>query len=203
MTGLAYKGGLQRSRTKTGPANQRLTAYPIKNGKAKNFFSGDPVRVSNGTLDIGTNTAQAWGVGVSYHWLDDSIKQPVYRSYFPTGTSCTGGVNEGFKQPFALVDDDPSGTWIIQSKTTVAVSGLGALGRIQGAGTGSTVTGRSACTVSCGAGVSLTTNAMFRVVGVYRIGDVTSSGSTINDWDSTGGTDQTLVEVIFCNHVFG
>lgn len=203
MTGLAYKGGLQRSRSKVGGATQRLSVYPIKNGKAKNIFAGDPVRVSNGTLDIGTNTAAVVGVAQSFHWVDDTVKQPVYRNYFPSGTSASNIRNEDFTQPWALVDDDPHGTWIIQAKATVAVSGLGTLGRVQAAGTGSTVTGRSACTVSTGAGVSVTTNAMFRIVGVYKIGESTSSGAVNNDWDSTGGTDQTIVEVVFCNHLYG
>ena len=203
MAGISYKGGLTRSRSKVGSATQRLSPYPIKNGKAKNFFSGDPVRVSNGTLDIGTNTAAVLGVAVSFQWLDDASKQPVWRNYFPSATSATGGYFEGFRQPFALVDDDPHGTWIIKADTTVAISSLGALALCNGAGTGSTVTGRSAATVSIGGTATSAGNAMFRIVNVYRVDEATSSGAVRNEWDATGGTDDTIVEVVFQNHVYG
>jgi hypothetical protein len=111
-----FIAGLNRSRSITGGSGHRLRAYPIKNGKNKAFYSGDPVRLSNGTLDIATNTAAVLGVARSYHWIDDLSNRPQYSMSFPAGTSNKGTqVNEGFAQPFALVDDDPMGTWIIRS----------------------------------------------------------------------------------------
>lgn len=207
---IAYKGGFQRSRSVTGINNQALRAYPIKNGKAKNFYSGDPVTVSNGTLEIAgntnTSTGQTVGVAISFCWIDDSIRQPVYRSYFPTGTSQAGSqYNEGYNQPFALVDDNPKGTWIIASDTTVAVSGLGQLARVTAAGTGTVIgqNGRSNARVDFSGTAVSVANAMVRVVGVYRIGEATSAGATLNTWDATGGIDHTIVEVIFSNHMYG
>lgn len=203
MAGIGYKGGLTRSRSKTGGATQRLSAYPIKHGKAKNIFAGDPVRVSNGYLDIGINTAAVLGTAVSFQWIDDASRQPVWRNYFPSGTSAGNGRIDGWQFPFALVDDDPQGTWIIKADTSVPVSSLGALALCNGAGTGSTVTGRSAATVSIGGTATSAGNAMFRVVGVYRVAEATSAGATINDWDNTGGTANTIVEVVFSNHLYG
>lgn len=206
---IPYKGGFQRSRSVTGNNVQALRAYPIKNGKAKNFYAGDPVTVSNGTLEIAGNTdtsvAQPIGVAVSFQWIDDSLRQPVFRSYFPTGTSAAPGYFEGYNQPFALVDDNPKGTWIIAADTTVAVSGIGRLARVTAAGTGTVIgqQGRSNARVDfSGTAVSIA-NAMVRVVGVYRIGEATSSGATLNAYDNTGGIDHTIVEVIFSNHMYG
>lgn len=203
MAGINYAGGLTRSRSKTGKASQRLSPFPIKNGKARSFYRGTPCRVSNGYLEVGQNTSPVVGVAQSFQWIDDGSKQPVWRSYFPSGTSATNGFLEGWQFPVALVDDDPLGTWLIKANTTVAVSSLGALARVQGAGNGNAVTGRSTATCSVGAGVSVTSNAMFRVVGVYRVGEATSSGAVTNDWDATGGTPATIVEVLFCNHLYG
>jgi hypothetical protein len=202
---IPYKGGFQRSRSVTGDTAQALRAYPIKNGKAKNFYAGDPVTVSNGTLDIAANNGSPVGVALSFQWIDDAARVPVFRSYFPTGTSAAPGYFEGYNQPFALVDDNPKGTWIIAADTTVAVSGLGALARVTAAGTGTVIgqNGRSKARIDTSGTAVSAGNAMVRIVGVYRIGEATSSGATLNTWDATGGIDGTIVEVIFSNHLYG
>lgn len=143
---VSFPAGLNRSRSNSGKPTGRLRAYPIKNGKAKNFYKGTPVRLSNGTLDVATNTAAVLGVGQSYHWIDDTTNRPQYSDVFPTGTSNKGSFyNEGFTTPFALVDDDPHGTWIIKTDASVSGGELGTLARVTNAGTKSGAYNRDRC----------------------------------------------------------
>lgn len=197
-TNVPFTGGLTRSRTLGGGSSFALNSYPIQNGMAKNIFAGDPVRTSTGWLDIALNTAAVLGVARSFHWVDKTTKRPQYSNYFPSGTSNGNNArNEGFTTPFALVDDDPHGTWIIKADASVAATLIGELARVTNAGTGSTVTGRSACEIDPSGSAVSAGNAMFRILGPYRISDVTSAGALENIM----GEEQTLLEVVFSNHI--
>jgi hypothetical protein len=195
-----FIAGLNRSRSITGGSGHRLRAYPIKNGKNKAFFSGDPVRLSNGTLDIATNLLPVLGVARSYHWVDDLSNRPQYSMSFPAGTSNKGlQVNEGFNQPFALVDDDPMGTWIIRSETSTSAGQIGTVSKVTGAGTQFGVYGRSACRADVSGSSVSVADGMFRIIGLYRISEITSAGGTDNAFDADANT---LLEVTFVNHLY-
>lgn len=200
---VSFLGGLTRSRQFTGGSSGRLRAYPIQNGHTVSMFSGGPVKVSTasgaGTLDVATNNAPVVGVARSFHWIDKLTNQPQYSKYFPSGTSNKGSLyNEGFNTPFALVDDDPFATFIIATETSVSAGNLGSLARVTNAGAGSTFTGRSTARADLSGTAVSVANAMFRITGIYRVGEITSAGGEDNDWNSTS----TLVEVQFQNHLY-
>lgn len=196
---VSFPGGLVRSRT-IGAHSNRLKAYPIKNGAHSAMYTGTPVKLSAGTLDVATNTAGVVGVARSFAWIDKTTGQPQYSKYIPANTSQkNSGYLEGFTQPFALVDDNPLGTWICKTDASTAATFIGELARVTNAGAGSATTGRAACEVD-GSGTAVSAgNAMFRVIGAYRISEITSAGGQDNDFDLDAST---LVEVTFSNHIY-
>lgn len=204
-----FLGGLVRSRQVTGGSAQRQKRYPIKNGAHSAMYTGTPVKLSAGTLDVATNTAPVLGVATGFAWIDKTTGQPQYSKYIPANTSQkNSGYLEGFTQPFATVDDDPMGTWIIKTDASVSTGELGALARVTNAGAGSAITGRGACeadttgtavSAGAGAGGAGAQNAMFRIIDVYRIGEITSAGAQDNNFDLDAST---LLEVTFSNHLF-
>lgn len=197
-----FPGGLTRSRSSSAHAN-KLRAYPIKNGAHSAMYSGTPVKLSAGTLDVATNNAGVVGVARSFTWIDKTTGQPQYSKYIPANTSNkNSGYIEGFTQPFALVDDNPMGTWICKTDASTAATVIGELARVTNAGAGSAVTGRAACEVDPSGTAVSAGNAMFRVIGAYRIEEVTSAGALANgDFESALMTS-TLLEVTFSNHIY-
>lgn len=201
---VSFLGGLTRSRGVSGPSSGRLKAYPIQNGHTVALYSGGPVKISTasgaGTLDVATNSAQVVGVARSFHWIDKLTNQPQYSKYFPASTSNKNSqYNEGFTSPFALVDDDPHGTWIIATETSVSAGNIGSLARVTNAGAGSTFSGRSTARADLSGTAVSAGNAMFRIVDRYRISEITSAGGEDNDFNAPS----TLVEVVFSNHLYG
>lgn len=194
-----FPGGFVRSRS-TGVNGTKLRAYPIKNGAHSAMYTGTPVKLSAGTLDVATNSATVVGVTRSFAWIDKTTGQPQYSKYIPANTSTkNSGLLEGFTQPFALVDDNPLGTWICKTDASTAATFIGELARVTNAGSGSSTTGRAACEVD-GSGTAVSAgNAMVRVIGAYRIDEVTSAGAQTNDFNLDAST---LVEVIFSNHIY-
>lgn len=197
---VSFIGGLTRSRSIGANSKGRLKAYPIQNGHQAAMYSGSPVKLSAGTLDIATNSAAVLGVARSFQWIDKTTGQPQYSKYFPASTSNkNNGYNEGYTTPFALVDDDPKGTFIISTETSVSAGNLGALARVTNAGAGSAVTGRSSAELDLSGTAVSAGNAMFRIIGTYRVSEITSAGGEDNDWNAPS----TLLEVMFSNHVYG
>jgi len=199
---VSYPGGLVRSRT-VGAGSTRLKAYPLKNGAHSAMFTGTPVKLSAGTLDVATNNAAVIGVAQSFQWIDKTTGQPQFSKFIPANTSQkNSGYFEGYTQPFALVDDNPMGTWICKTDVSIAATFLGELARVTNAGAGSATTGRAACEIDqTGTAVSAG-NAMFRVVDVYRIGEITSAGAEDNNFGGSFGDASTLLEVVFSNHIY-
>ena len=196
---VSHLGGLTRSRSNSANSKGRLRAYPIQNSHQVALYSGGPVKLSAGTLDVATNAAAVLGVARSFHWIDKTTGQPQYNKFIPATTSNkNSGYNEGFTTPFALVDDDPMGTFIIATETSVSAGNLGALARVTNAGAGSAVTGRSAAKADLSGTAVSAGDSMFRIVGVYKISEITSAGGEDNNWNSPS----TLLEVSFQNHLF-
>lgn len=196
---VSYLGGLTRARQVGGTSNQRLNAYPIQNSHQAAFYTGTPVKLSAGLLDVATNGAAVLGVGCGYRWIDKTTGQPQFKNFIPATTSNkNSGYNDGFTTPYALVDDNPNGTWTISTETSVSAGNLGALARVTNAGAGSAVTGRSSAELDLSGTAVSAGDAMFRIIGLKRISEITSAGGEDNDWNSTS----TLVEVVFQNHLF-
>jgi hypothetical protein len=196
---VTFLGGLTRSRSFAANSG-KLRAYPIKNGAHSAMYTGTPVKLSAGTLDVATNTAAVLGVTRSFAWIDKTTGQPQYSKYIPANTSTkNSGYLEGFTQPFALVDDNPNGTWIIKTDASVSSGEIGALARVTNAGAGSAVTGRGAAEADTTGTAVSAGNALFRIVGAYRISEITSAGAQDNNFDQDADT---LLEVVLQNHLY-
>lgn len=196
---VSYITGLTRSRTMAGNATHRLKAYPILNGNHLVMYAGTPVKLSAGGLDVATNGAAVLGVAKSFAWIDKVTGQPQYAQYIPANTSSKNSGNlEGFNSPFALVDDNPMGTWIIASDLSVSAGQLGALARVTNATAGSATTKRGTAELDPSGTAVSAGNAMFRIVDIYKISEITSAGGEDNSWNSPS----TLFEVVFSNHVY-
>lgn len=203
-----YLAGLVRSRSNVGNSSQRLRAYPIQNGAQSAMYTGTPVKLSLGTIDVATNTAQVLGVAAGFAWIDKVTGRPQYAPYFPAATSSkNSGYLEGFNQPFALVDDNPHGTFIITSRPATSVSAgmVGTLARVTLAGSGNATYGRSTCELDPSGTAVSAGNAMFRIVGLYNITDATSTAganAVVGDFVNAYDSPTTIVEVVLQNHLY-
>jgi len=196
---VSYITGLTRSRSNSGSTSHRLKAYPILNGNHLVMYAGTPVKLSGGGLDVATNNAAVLGVAKSFAWIDKTTGQPQYSQTIPANTtSKNSGYLEGFNQPFALVDDNPHGTWIIASDLSVSAGQLGTLARVTNATAGSATTKRSQCELDPSGTAVSAGNAMFRIVDIFKISEITSAGGEDNSWNSPS----TLFEVAFSNHLY-
>ena len=197
---VSYITGLTRSRSNVGGTTHRLKAYPCRNGNHPVLYAGTPVRLSLGGLKVALNTTAVLGVAKSFGWVDKTTGQPQYSQYIPANTSSKNStLHEGFTSPFALVDDNPHGTWIIASDLSVSAGQLGTLARVTNGAAGSAVTKRSTCEVDPSGTTVSAGDAMFRIMDVYRISEITSAGGEDNSWNSPS----TLFEVVFSNHLYG
>jgi hypothetical protein len=205
---IPYFTGLVRSRSNVGNTSQRLRAYPIQNGAQSAMYTGTPVKLSNGTVDVATNTAAVLGVACGFAWIDKTTGQPQYSGFFPAATSSkNSGYLEGYNSPFALVDDNPHGTWIITSDLSVSAGNVGTLARVTNGGAGSTTTKRSSCELDVAGTAVSAGNAMFRIVGLYNIEEaaVSTAGANavVGDFRNAYDSPTTILEVVFQNHLYG
>jgi hypothetical protein len=175
------------------------------------MYSGTPVKLSLGTLDVATNAAQVVGVAAGFQWIDKVTGQPQYSKFFPALTSNkNSGYNEGYTTPFALVDDNPHGTWLITTDLSVSAGNLGGLARVTNAGAGSATFGRSQCELDAsnlgGASPVSAGNSMFRIVGIYNIEEaaVSTAGANavVGDFRNAYDSPSTVLEVIIQNHLY-
>jgi|TARA_R110000824_G_scaffold365060_2_gene553544 hypothetical protein len=154
--------------------------FKIASGYAANLLYGDVVKIINdGTIekDTGTATATPVGVFLGVSYTDPGQNQPIWKQYWPTGTVASDAM--------AFVCDDPdqlfrvavtaAGSSTISSVARTAIGNNSAL--IQG--TGSTITGDSAVSISA---TTATTNTL-----PIRIIDIVPDTATAAD---------TYVEVI-------
>ena len=154
--------------------------FKIASGYAANLLYGDVVKIINvGTIEKDTGTAKATPVGdfLGVSYTDPGHNQPIWKQYWPTGTVASDAM--------AFVCDDPdqlfrvavtaAGSSTISSVARTAIGNNSAL--IQG--TGSTITGDSAVSISA---TTATTNTL-----PIRIIDIVPDTATAAD---------TYVEVI-------
>lgn len=191
---MTFKSGLTPVNKIGGPDMGQINPYAIKNGKATAFYSGMLVRVSNGTLDAGTNTDNNLGVLQSVAYIAASDGRPTRTQYLPSGTSSEGGTIDGWDTVngiLAYVYDDPAQEYVIQANTSVFVSAIGRLAQVTAATAGSSYTKRSTARLDISAAGTSAANAAFRIVGCpnfpYNVGYGVSAGQTsegplVNTW---------------------
>ncbi len=142
MTATKIAMGLEPVRMQgSRPNSAGYTQYPIANGNTSDMFLGDPVALNTTgkVILVSTSTQFALGVFMGCFYIDNVTARPTWSKYFPATTSA-------FKtsRMFAFVADDPNGTFYITADASVTTGDIG-LNFDVSLGTGSTVTGRSAC----------------------------------------------------------
>ena len=157
--------GLVPARMRGSGANSGgTTRYRIANAFGSSIFSGDVVKLgSSGTVEvITTTTDHVLGIFQGCEYVDPDSKQPIFGRYWPASTSSVDGT------PYAIVNDDPATTYIIQADATVTLADVG-INYTVTLGAGSTMTGRS------GFGLEVagraTTSAMLQVIGLSNVPD--------------------------------
>jgi hypothetical protein len=157
--------GLVPARMRGSGANSGgTTRYRIANTFGSSIFSGDVVKLgSSGTVEvITTTTDHVLGTFQGCEYVDPVSRQPIFGRYWPASTSSVDGT------PFAIVNDDPATTYLIQADATVSLGDVG-INYTVTLGAGSTMTGRS------GFGLKVagraTASAMLQVIGLSNVPD--------------------------------
>lgn len=162
--------------------------YPIANSYATAIGEGDPVKLSGGTLKLGTNADPVIGVFQSVSYIDSNGQLQIKKN-FVASTSSQGGkeVFGGYSQPMALVIDDPNQLYAI--RTVSAVMSAGNIGQsFTVSAIGSVVTGRSQAALDVSASAGASAGHMVTVMGLYT--------GRSSEW----GTGPIAVEVKLSNH---
>ena len=153
--------GFHPSRKRGSAANSTgFSRYQIAQNNASAMFQGDLVKMSGGYVTpITTTTDYAVGVLMGVQYVDKTSKQPVWAAYIPASVSSDDSIT------YALVDDDPNSTYVVQADASLTIGDL-ALNFDVTLGTGSTFTGRSGFGIKAASRVA--TTAMVRPVALYE-----------------------------------
>jgi hypothetical protein len=129
--------GFRPSRKRGGGVNNgALNEYRIATATAPGIFKGDLVTVTLGTIfALENNTDKILGTFEGCRYVDANGDQK-YSKNWPTGITAT--------EAFALVNDDPAQTYIVQADAPVTIGDIGVLNFEVTLGAGSTTTGASA-----------------------------------------------------------
>ena len=161
------KKGLTPYRMKSGaPFTGGRTRFLIKNGTAAAIGAGDPVKVSNGFIEVvASGAADRTGVFAGCRYVDAN-GQVQESSIFPAGVSSAGEL-EGETHALGYVYNDPDMTYVAEADGAIAATLVGGLFRVS-VGTPDTVTKRSTVRVHASAQASVGA-AMVRVLGFPNI----------------------------------
>jgi len=153
--------GFHPSRKRGSAANSTgFSRYQIAQNNVSAMFQGDLVKMDSGYVTpITTTTDYAVGVLMGVEYVDKTSKQPVWAAYIPASVSSDDSIT------YALVDDDPSSTYVVQADASLTIGDL-ALNFDVTLGTGSTFTGRSGFGIKADSRVA--TTAMIRPVALYE-----------------------------------
>ena len=164
MSATKALNGFRPSRKRGGASNSTAqNVYDIASGYAANIFSGDPVVLVVGKVNVMTgDTDRILGVFAGCEYEANGV--PTFSAYWPSGTSATNAK--------AYVLDDPSQLYVVQADASITAGDIGELNFGVTLGAGSTVTKRS------GFGVKAATRATTSLA-VRAISLVDEPGNTI------------------------
>jgi len=148
MTATFAPNGLTPSRIRGGAPNSNgNNEYPIASGTAASIYTGQPVRVSAGSIVALTSAGESTiGVFQGCRYVENGEQK--FKAYWPGGTSATNAVG--------YVCDNPAQVYVIQADASVTAGVVGNNISLGALASGSTFTGRSgasgdASTVGAGA----------------------------------------------------
>jgi hypothetical protein len=163
MSSTKALNGFHASRKRGSGANSTGNSrYQIAQGTNLAMYSGDLMKIGTGgfVTPITTTTDYAIGVLEGVRYVDKTSKQPKWSRYIASSVSSDDGLT------YALINDDPEQTYIVQGDASLTVGDL--LNNFNVTlGAGSTVTGQSGFGIKIG---SVTTGtAMLRPVGLWDV----------------------------------
>lgn len=166
MSATKQARGLVPSRIRGGSPNSNATnEYSIASGAASSMYTGQPVRISAGYVVALTSAGETTdGVFQGCRYVEDGEQK--FKAYWPGGTSATDAV--------ALVNDNPTQTYIIQCNSTIAQTAVGQNVAVSGVAGGSTFTGQSAM-------VAKASTAGTGVLDLKIVGVVNEPGNAVGD----------------------
>jgi hypothetical protein len=137
------KLGLTPYKTKGGePFTGGRSRFLIENAYGTSLAEGDPVKVSNGYIQIAANTsAGVTGVFAGCKYIDVNTGQPVESGVWVAGTS-SGGEIEGETHALGFVVLQDAQTYLMESQASVAATLVGATYAVS-VGTPNTILKRS------------------------------------------------------------
>ena len=115
MSSSKALSGFHPSRKRgSAPNSCGVTEYKIAQNNAAALYSGDLVKLSSGYIaPVATTTDYAVGVLMGVRYVDKTSKQPVWASYI------NASVSSDDSNTYALVDDDPDSTYVIQADASI------------------------------------------------------------------------------------
>jgi hypothetical protein len=163
MSSTKALNGFHASRKRGSGANSTGNSrYRIAQGTNLAMYSGDLMKIGTGgfVTPITTTTDYAIGVLEGVRYVDKTSKQPKWSRYIASSVSSDDGLT------YALINDDPEQTYIVQGDASLTVGDL--LNNFNVTlGAGSTVTGQSGFGIKIG---SVTTGtAMLRPVALWDV----------------------------------
>ena len=161
MTSTSALNGFHPSRKRGSGANSTGNSrYQVAQGTNLAMYSGDLMKIGSGgyVTPITTTTDFAIGVLEGIRYVDKTSKQPIWSRYINSSVSSDDGLT------YALINDDPATTYIVQADASLTVGDL--LHNFDVTlGSGSTLTGQSGFGIKVG---SVTTGtAMVRPVALW------------------------------------
>lgn len=135
----------------------------VKNGYATALGQGDPIKVSNGFIEVAANSSVGvTGVFDGVKYIDSTTRQPVESGYWTASTS-SGGLLEGQVHAIGYYYDARDYTFIAITDGSVSATAIGATYRVS-VGTPDGLLKRSNAVVHSSANASAD-QYMVRVIG--------------------------------------
>ena len=130
MSATKALNGFRPSRKRGGASNSTAqNVYDIASGYSANIFSGDPVVLVAGKVNVMTgDTDRILGVFAGCEYEANGV--PTFSAYWPSGTSATNAK--------AYVLDDPSQLYVVQADASITAGDIGELNFGVTLGAGST-----------------------------------------------------------------
>jgi hypothetical protein len=157
---MAY--GLKPLRIRGGkPVSGATNEYGVSNSHGVAFYTGDPVKLSNGKIDAAASGDDVLGIFVGGRYINSS-GQLAIEPYLEAEVSSSGLI-EGFNHPLALIVDDPDATFKIETDATISAGHIGQNFKVSDSG-GSTANGLSGVQLHVSSATTSIEGTMVRLI---------------------------------------
>ena len=186
--------GARRIRNKSGTQPTTLNTYMIANAYATSIFYGDWVKTTtDGTLVIATAGDAVRGVFHGCNYVD-AAGVPVFSKSWTASTATLGSAGAR-----ALVDDDPTGIFEMQSDGSMTSADVGQYCDIDTSQTGTATTGSKQQTSATGGGED-----NFKIIGIYGVDPYEKPcRNAAGNQDMLAGGTNAVVLISIVNHELG